>query len=131
MKPVEVDKIGGPSPSAKRRRRSRASMCLPRGSSRPITITRRLASIVPAEPYADLTPRVESQYVAGRNIGDEYRYIIDRKFARKFPGNMLERPSLLLNPWAIRSTETGQQEAQRGEAFARARPAPAKTVSAA
>ncbi len=30
---------------------------------------------------------------------------------------MLERPSLLLNPWAIRSTETGQQEAQAGEEF--------------
>ena len=64
-----------------------------------------------------ITPRAESQYIAGRNIGDEYRYIIDRKFARKYPGNMLERPSLLLNPWAIRSTETGQQEAQAGEAF--------------
>lgn len=62
-------------------------------------------------------PRVESQYIAGRDIGDEYRYIIDRKFSRKFPGNMLERPSLLLNPWAIRSTETGQQVAQGGEAF--------------
>ena len=69
------------------------------------------------EPYSFLTPRVESQYIAGRNIGDEYRYILDRKFAKKYPGNMLERPSLLLNPWAIRSTETGQQEAHAGEAF--------------
>ena len=43
------------------------------------------------------------------NIGDEYRYILDRKYAKKFPGNMLERPSLLLNPWAVRSTETGDQ----------------------
>ena len=25
------------------------------------------------------------------------------------PGNMLERPSLLLNPWAVRDTETGEQ----------------------
>ena len=66
-----------------------------------------LASIAWPEPYYLLTPRAESQYVAGRNIGDEYRYIIDRKFAKKYPGNMLERPSLLLNPWAIRGTETG------------------------
>ncbi|HKD37081.1 MAG TPA: hypothetical protein VKB78_09780, partial [Pirellulales bacterium] len=50
-------------------------------------------------------------------IGDEFRYIIDRRFAHKYPGNMLERPSLLLNPWAIRSTETGQQTALEGEAF--------------
>ena len=78
-----------------------------------------LASILPPEPYHLTIPEPESQYVAGRNIGDEYRYIIDRKFARKYPGNMLERPSLLLNPWAIRSTETGQQEAQGGEEFSR------------
>ena len=53
------------------------------------------------------TPR--SLYLAGRNIGDEYRYILDRKFAQKYPGTMLERPSLLLNPWDIRSTESGEQ----------------------
>ncbi len=76
-----------------------------------------LVSVVYPEPYVLSVPKPESQYVAGRNIGDEYRYIIDRKFAHKYPGNMLERPSLLLNPWAIRSTETGQQEAQAGEAF--------------
>jgi hypothetical protein len=76
-----------------------------------------LAGIRPVEPYVWSAPRPESQYVAGRNIGDEYRYIIDRKFARKYPGNMLERPSLLLNPWAIRSTQTGQQEPQRGSDF--------------
>ncbi len=76
-----------------------------------------LGAIAPPEPYSTTVPRTQSQYVAGRNIGDEYRYIIDRKFAKKYPGNMLERPSLLLNPWAIRSTETGQQIAQAGEDF--------------
>ena len=50
----------------------------------------------------DAGPQAESVYLTGRNIGDEYRYIIDRKYATKFPGNMLERPSLLLNPWAVR-----------------------------
>ena len=61
----------------------------------------------------------------GRNIGDEYRYIIDRKFARKYPGNMLERPSLLLNPWAIRSTETGQQASASGRSISARRRAEA------
>lgn len=69
------------------------------------------------EPYFYTFPLVESQYIAGRDIGDEYRYIIERKYARKFPGNMLERPSLLLNPWAIRSTETAQQVAAEGAEF--------------
>ncbi len=45
----------------------------------------------------------------GRNIGDEYRYVLDRRLQKKFPGNMLERPALLLNPWVVRSTETGEQ----------------------
>ena len=88
-----------------------------------------LASIGWPEPYYMLARRPESQYVAGRNIGDEYRYIIDRKFAKKYPGNMLDRPSLLLNPWAIRSTETAQQEAQAGEEFAAA-PAPMARLNA-
>jgi hypothetical protein len=58
-----------------------------------------------------------SQYIAGRDIGDEYRYIIDRRFAKKFPGNMLERPGLILNPWAIRTTETAVQDIEGGAAF--------------
>ena len=67
-----------------------------------------------------LEPRkLDALYIAGRNIGDEYRYILDRKYAKKYPGNMLERPSLLLNPWAVRSTETGQQEAAAGADFAK------------
>jgi hypothetical protein len=78
---------------------------------------RNLAGDV-AEPRRLQLFRPESQYVAGRNIGDEYRYIIDRKFAKKYPGNMLERPGILLNPWAIRGTETAQQVPEAGEAFA-------------
>src|SRR5262249_36444678 len=35
----------------------------------------------------------------------------------KFPGNMLERPALLINPWAVRTTETGEQHARPGEDF--------------
>ncbi len=76
-----------------------------------------LAKITQAEPYSIRTSPAESVYLAGRNIGDEYRYIIDRKYARKFPGNTLERPSLLLNPWVLRSTETGEQIAAVGDDF--------------
>ncbi len=76
-----------------------------------------LARVRDAEPYSFTTGRTGSSYVIGRDIGDEYRYIIDRKYAQKFPGNMLARPSLLLNPWAIRKTQTSQQDAQGGTAF--------------
>lgn len=78
-----------------------------------------LGSIRAPEPYLMTAPLVNSLYVTGRNIGDEYRYILDRKFKRKYPGNMLERPSLLLNPWAVRSTQTGEQLAEEGTMFER------------
>jgi hypothetical protein len=80
------------------------------------------------EPYLVTVPKFESSYIEGRNIGDEYRYILERKYAKKYPGNMLKRPSLLLNPWAIRSTETGQQQAKKGDSFGRKAP-PKKPTS--
>ena len=68
-------------------------------------------------PYQSTLPALTSRYLTGRNIGDEYRYIINRRFAIKYPGNTLERPSLLLNPWAIRQTDTAQQRPKSGDAF--------------
>lgn len=70
----------------------------------------RLSGVFPAH--------AESAYLTGRNLGDELRYVLDRRLEPKFPGNMLDRPALLLNPWAIRSTETGEQLATGGENFA-------------
>lgn len=57
-------------------------------------------------------------YESGRDIGDEYRYILDRQLARKFPGNMLERPGLLLNPWALRDTEAQKEIVAQGGEYA-------------
>ncbi|MFK7741767.1 MAG: hypothetical protein AB8H80_15720 [Planctomycetota bacterium] len=42
-----------------------------------------------------------SSYHAGRKLSEEYRYVLDRRFQTKFPGNMLERPSILLNPMTL------------------------------
>ncbi len=76
---------------------------------------------VPVRAAATITtlPAVDSLYVAGRDIGDEYRYILDRRSARRFPGNMLARPGLLLNPWAIRETDTGEMLAAEGGEYER------------
>lgn len=60
---------------------------------------------------------VRSFYESGRDIGDEYRYILDRQLARKFPGNMLDRPGLLLNPWALRDTSVQQEQLAGGGAY--------------
>jgi hypothetical protein len=53
------------------------------------------------EPYQIFKPKPISEYGLGREIGSEQRYILERKYATKFPGNMLRRPELLLNPWAV------------------------------
>ncbi len=84
-----------------------------------------LSRVRAAEPYLFQQSPAESVFLTGRNIGDEYRYIIDRKYATKFPGNMLDRPSLLLNPWAVRATETGEQVAAGGDVFSAAGAPPA------
>ncbi|HEX7900588.1 MAG TPA: hypothetical protein VF950_22680 [Planctomycetota bacterium] len=70
------------------------------------------------EPWATGLAASPSAYVSGRDIGDEYRYILERKRAKRWPGNMLTRPGLLLNPWAVRSTQTGVAAAAAGEAYA-------------
>jgi hypothetical protein len=83
-----------------------------------------LARVRDAELSGVYPAHAESVYLTGRNIGDEYRYVLDRRGHKKYPGNMLERPALLLNPWALRSTETGEQNAMLGEDFGRKGPPP-------
>ncbi len=69
-------------------------------------------------------PSLESLYQAGRDIGDEYRYILERRSSqRRYPGNLLKRPQLLLDPWAVRSTGTQVAKAASGGAYASATPA--------
>src|SRR5262249_2417375 len=83
-----------------------------------------LGKVRDAELGGVIPTRPESVYLTGRNLGDEHRYVLDRRGMRKFPGNMLERPQLLLNPWAVRSTETGEQIAHGGDMFRAKGPAP-------
>ncbi len=54
-------------------------------------------------------------FSAGREIGDEYRYILDRRYAKLLPGNMLTRPGLLLNPWEVRDTDLNELAQQQGQ----------------
>ncbi|MCY2966226.1 MAG: hypothetical protein NT069_21775 [Planctomycetota bacterium] len=78
-----------------------------------------LSRVRAPEPYVFSPSAVQTIYVTGRNIGDEYSYILNRQHAPKLPGNMLERPSFLLNPWAVRDTQTGEQVATGGDDFRR------------
>ncbi|MDP6466589.1 MAG: hypothetical protein QF918_02540 [Pirellulaceae bacterium] len=90
----------------------------------------KLSRIRVPSPLRVVPPKASSLYASGRNIGDEYRYIIDRQFAKKYPGVMLDRPSVLLAPWAMRSTDAGQQKAAAGADFApSAPPAPRSEIA--
>ena len=70
-------------------------------------------------------------YESGRDIGDDTRYILDRQSARKFAGTMLDAPGLLLNPWALRDTETQAEVLAGGGAYAGAAAPMAQTAAAA
>lgn len=58
-----------------------------------------------------------TQYISGRNIGDEYRYVLERKFRSIFAGTLLERPGLILNPWMLRETEADLERLAKDEAY--------------
>ncbi|WP_397384757.1 autotransporter-associated beta strand repeat-containing protein, partial [Prosthecobacter sp.] len=70
-------------------------------------------------------------YSAGREIGDEYRYILERRYAKLFPGNMLTGPGLLLNPWEIRSTDLDELAQLGGQASSMTRGGATGTSSTA
>ena len=70
-------------------------------------------------PYSMRLAKQRSLYVKEREIGEEYRYVLDRRYAPKYPGNMLKRPGLILNPWSVRKTDTGRQTAAKGGEYAK------------
>ena len=61
----------------------------------------------PAPRAVDIA-RARNTYLSGREIGDEYRYILERRDRPKFPGNQLPRPGLLLNPWDLGLSRSGE-----------------------
>lgn len=85
----------------------------------------------PRAPQATRFNKNLASYVSGRDIGDEYRYVLERRNAPRRPGMMLEKPSLLLHPWALRSTETAVITAASGAAYGRPSPAAPAPAAAA
>ncbi|WP_146518142.1 hypothetical protein [Stieleria varia] len=55
-------------------------------------------------------------YVSDLRLGDEYRYVLRRRYADKYPGVMLPQVSVLLNPWETEETSNASQSARRGDA---------------
>lgn len=61
-----------------------------------------------------------AKYITERDLGDKLRYILDRRNLPHRPGNLLERPSLLLNPWSEKETATQELATRDGENWAAA-----------
>lgn len=77
----------------------------------------------------DWTP-AKTEYVSERDLGDKLRYIYDRRNLPHRPGNMLERPSLLLTPWSVSETQTSEVNVRAGEGWDKAEDvAPAERFS--
>jgi hypothetical protein len=58
-----------------------------------------------------------SRFADERQLPQEVRYVLERDASRALPGNLAERPSLLLNPWAMRDTQTSTDRALGGGGF--------------
>lgn len=57
-------------------------------------------------------------FESGRRIGDEARYILERRTKTPYPGNMLERSGYLLNPWVVGETDDSMMaEGRAGTAY--------------
>jgi hypothetical protein len=81
------------------------------------SLDNELGHNVSLEPEIVTITDPDAAYLTGRNIGDEYRYILERRYAAKYPGNMLQRPSLLLNPFSLTPTQIGAEFGAGGGSF--------------
>ncbi|MEZ6093666.1 MAG: hypothetical protein R3C03_05450 [Pirellulaceae bacterium] len=77
------------------------------------------------EPTTFVHGQKRNAFAAGRVIGDEFRYVLDRQTSVRFPGNMLQRPTLLLNPWSLGPTENRDQNLEDSSLFAQSPQPPA------
>ncbi|EMI18822.1 hypothetical protein RMSM_04248 [Rhodopirellula maiorica SM1] len=54
-------------------------------------------------------------YISDLRLGDEYQYVLNRRYAAKYPGVMLPQPSVILNPWETEETQNTSQTATAGD----------------
>ncbi len=76
-------------------------------------------SLRPVFPTLAAQPRTSTRsfYVDSLQLDEEYSYILDRQGTRKFPGNLLPQPTVLINPWEVSVTENTSQQAAAGDAL--------------
>ncbi len=70
-------------------------------------------------------------YISDLRLGDEYQYVLNRRYARKYPGVMLPQPGVILNPWETEETTNVSQTAMAGDAPAASAPAQRPSIGRA
>jgi hypothetical protein len=70
--------------------------------------------------------RMPSFYINSMKLDEEYQYVLQRQFAKKYLGTLLSHPSVLLNPWELSVTVNTSRFAAPGDPMAaKSAPAPA------
>ena len=59
----------------------------------------------------------DNVYQSNRKLGDEYRYVFNRKNAKRFIGNTLERPQLIMKRLKVRDTTFDSEVVRDGAAY--------------
>jgi hypothetical protein len=62
--------------------------------------------------------RWQNVYESNRKLGDEYKYVFNRKNAKRFIGNTLERPQLIMKRLKVRDTTFDSEVVKDGAAYA-------------
>lgn len=58
-----------------------------------------------------------NRYVDSLRLDEEYSYILRRQGLKKFVGNMLPQPTLLIHPWELSVTDNLRDDAKAGDAL--------------
>lgn len=56
-------------------------------------------------------------YLSNRKLGDEFRYVFDRRYLTRYIGNTLDRPQLVLKRNFIRNTTFEMENLQGGSYY--------------
>ncbi len=62
--------------------------------------------------------RLPSFYINSLKLDEEYQYVLNRQFLKKYLGSLLPQPSAILNPWELAVTQNTAQTAAAGDPMA-------------
>ena len=89
---------------------------LPNQPSEPFKCMRQLTKSYKNSEVFPFT-KWQNVYQSNRKLGDEYRYVFNRKNAKRFTGNTLERPQLIMKRLKVRDTTFDTEVIREGAAY--------------